>query len=353
MKGRIELGGDFDLSFEQMTPCENNLFSRMEAYCTEWFDSGRSAIRSIPIPPKGQILLPEYTCESVIRCFDVECVSFYQIHQDTLRIDMDDLLKKINRETVLVLIPHYFGYLQDMTDMRIIRKKADEDGFLMVEDTTHSILSDRGLLGDYGVASIRKWMPVHQGGVLYSNTRELPETDGFPINMDDTKMEGMLLKHMYVSGVYQDDAVNRRYREISTRFEKELDRQKNIKKISNLARFLVSCFDVDAIVSRRRENYQHLTCYLKGTKFCTIREFRSEECPFCYPIRTENRDSFRSYLIQNRVYAAVHWPFDRIKENERPQAKQMSDEFLSLPIDQRYGETEIRYMMDVISGYGV
>lgn len=353
MKDRIELGGDYDLCFAQMTPCVNNLFSRMKAYRTEWYDSGRSAIRSIPISDTGQILLPEYTCESVIRCFEMERVKFYQVHQDTLKIDMEDLLEKTIRDTALVMIPHYFGYLQDMTDMQMVRKKADENGFLMVEDTTHSILSDRELLGDYGVASIRKWMPVHQGGVLYSRTKDMPETAGAQTNTDDTKMEGMLLKHMYVSGVYQDDAVNQRYREISARFEKELDCQKSVKKISNLARFLVSCFDVDGIISRRKENARHLSNYLKNAKLRTIREFREEECPFCYPVCMENRDEFRSYLIRNRVYAAVHWPFDRIKENERLQAKHMSETFLSLPIDQRYDETEISYMMDVISGYGV
>ena len=46
----MELGSEFDLSFEKITKKENNLYQYLESYMVQWYDSARSAIRTIPHP---------------------------------------------------------------------------------------------------------------------------------------------------------------------------------------------------------------------------------------------------------------------------------------------------------------
>jgi hypothetical protein len=64
-----------------------------------------------------------------------------------------------------------------------------------------------------------------------------------------------------------------------------------------------------------------------------------------------DRDDFRKYLMENSIYCAVHWPFDGLAREERPLAVSLSNNILSLPIDQRYGEKEMAYLANVIDAY--
>ena len=64
-----------------------------------------------------------------------------------------------------------------------------------------------------------------------------------------------------------------------------------------------------------------------------------------------DRDEFRAYLMEHRIYCAVHWPFDGVNEMDRPMGKENAENLISLPIDQRYGYEELEYMASVISAY--
>lgn len=83
-----------------------------------------------------------------------------------------------------------------------------------------------------------------------------------------------------------------------------------------------------------------------------IRNFKKNEVPLAYPIRIRERDKFRTYLMNNKIYCAVHWPFDGFMPDERPNSIFNAKTLISLPIDQRYGDKEINYMLEVISKYG-
>lgn len=153
--------------------------------------------------------------------------------------------------------------IEDQKTLLDIRRIADDHGAIIIEDMTQSLFSEHEVIGDYIVASARKWMAVHQGGILYTGQKG---------------SEG--------SGLYA-----------------------------------VRCFD-------------------------------DSECPLVYPIRVRDRGRFRRYLIENRIYCAVHWPFDGIKEEQRSNAKINAETMLSLPTDQRYGSKEIDHMLEVIHDYG-
>lgn len=84
----------------------------------------------------------------------------------------------------------------------------------------------------------------------------------------------------------------------------------------------------------------------------SIKEFNNSECPFVYPIHVNNKDELRRYLIDHRIYCAVHWPFDGIGLKMRQQAVLNAQTLISLPIDHRYGLKEFSYMMEVLSQFG-
>lgn len=348
MKSKIELGSEFNLSLNELSVVENNLFSYLGKYKTEWFDYGRSAVRHIPIHGKRKILLPEFICESVILCFPREDISFYRI-DEKLQIDLSDLVSKLDESVGAIYVVHYFGYLQDPRVLQIIRDKADMYGCIVIEDTTQSLFSEHIIYGDYVIASVRKWMPVPQGAVLYASNRELPSVDGIPENTDNTRAYGMILKEMFLKTGYDTNA---KYREIFSKCEKLIDSTSEVKCISQFARYIIGCIDVKKVIEKRKINYNRLRKGLQEKGLMPIKKLDADECPLAYVVRVNNRDEFRNYLMKNRIYCAVHWPFDGIKKELRCNAIDNSNTLLSLPIDQRYGNIEIDYMIDIICKYG-
>lgn len=348
MENRIELGSEFNLSPNALCKTENNLFYYLRDYKTQWFDYGRSAIRHIPIQKEKTVLLPEFICESVTNCFPKEHISFYRI-DDQFLIDVDDLVSKVNEDTGCIYLAHYFGFLQEANSLKIIRQLADRYQITVIEDTTQSLFSPHALCGDYALASVRKWMPLPMGGVLYSSRKELPDCGMYRQNCDNSRVYGMILKDMFLKMGYD---TNEKYREIFENAEQMADTAGEVRLISDFARFAVGCVDIAELVSKRKANAARLEKGLREFGISMIRQFSENECPLALPLRINNRDNFRRYLIQNRIYCAVHWPFDGLIPEERPNGQYNSKTLISMPIDQRYGETEIDYMIEVIRKYG-
>lgn len=175
---------------------------------------------------------------------------------------------------------------------------------------------------------------------------ELPEISYCQANVDNTKAYGMVLKNMFLKNGYD---TNLKYWEI---FVKSEDNIKDICVISDFARFLIKCESIKALIDKRKSNVLKLSYGLEEIGINGIRKFDTMECPLVYSLRVKNRDDFRRYLMDNRIYCAIHWSFDGYKPEERPNGIYNAKTLISLPVDQRYGDKEISYLLDVISKYG-
>lgn len=347
----MELGGYYSLSLTDLSIKENNIFSYLSGDVTSlYFDSGRSAIRSIAraICNDGLVLLPEYICKSVSDCFVNQRILYYKIKRD-FSVDVDDLKGKVSNKVKAILLMHYFGAVQPDADLLEIRRIADSAHCIVIEDTTHSIFSRAFTIGDYQVCSIRKWMPIARGGVLYSQDDKLGllnlDFDSFSNN---DYVGGMILKDMFLNNLL---SCNTTYRRIFEEGEKCLDSQNVILRISDLSRFLAACVDISEVVDRRKRNYKLLLDALANKGISPAIGIKSMDCPLVFPLRVSKRDELRQYLKSKRIYCAVHWPFDGIQRELRTMAEANGNELISIPIDQRYDKTHIDYLIEAILGY--
>lgn len=342
----MELGSEYNLKLSGLNIVSDNFFSFIMNYKYVLLDSGRSAIKLIKTK-QGKILFPEYICESVITCFNLEDILFYRIRPD-FSIDETDLFDKLGEEVKAVLVVHYFGAQQPQETLNKLRLKADEQNILIIEDTTQSLFSIKKTVGDQMVASVRKWMPIPGGGVLYSS-RKLPKHKELKVSLDNERTYAMVLKDLFLEERLD---CNTLYREIFEGCEGRLDRQKEIYLISDFSKFIMACVSITEIIRKRRENYEYLKIRLADLKMQPAVLLKEGDVPFAFPIRVTQRDRFRQYLLESKIYCAVHWPYFGEKMEERKQAALNADTLLSLPIDQRYGQKDMDYMIDVIAGYG-
>lgn len=148
--------------------------------CCTYFYSGRyalaAAMTALKLTPSQIVLLPAYNCWVEIDPFirSGAKVDWYRVNKD-FSIDVEDIFCRIRPETRAILIIHYFGFPQPLDE---ILKVCKERKIVLIEDCAHALLSNDGdtplgSKGDMAIFSLRKTVPIPDGGCLLINNKEL------------------------------------------------------------------------------------------------------------------------------------------------------------------------------------
>lgn len=296
-------------------------------------------------------MLPGYICQSVIDAFEQEdyFISFYNINKD-FSIDIDDVNRKLDDTVDIFFLMHYFGKLQRDDDLRTIRNLCRNCSTAIVEDTTHSILTRTQTIGDYCVASLRKWFALPDGGVAYRGSGEL---DDAPLcnnrSFANARAAGMFLKGLYLDRLVD---VNEIYRDLFAKAEEWMDEESEAGAISEFSKQLLAAFHVGNAARRRNENAKYLAENI-NSRFVkpALGTYNSVEFPIFYPLYVDNRDEFRSYLNRHHIYCPVHWPIEDKRLLEFTHVQHISERLISIPIDQRYDLAAMEYICRIINQY--
>src|SRR6185312_16171151 len=142
--------------------------------------SGRSAIRlallDARIGPGDCFLVPNYYCPTMVA--PAEAVGarpvFYPITA-AREPDLQWLREQRFEGRVAMLAAHFFGLPIPLTE---VRRWCDERNIVLIEDCAHAFFGNHagtpvGATGDYAVASLPKFFPVLEGGMLASRHRRI------------------------------------------------------------------------------------------------------------------------------------------------------------------------------------
>lgn len=337
---RYEIGSEFHLCDSLRQADTQSIFDYLAAYNTLYFDSGRSALRFLLQSIRcKKVLLPGYICQSVRDCFAPDCQAvYYEIDQD-LKINWSDLLEKCTEDVDVVYLHYFNGYIGGEYDFKALQEKKQEKGFVILEDTTHSLFSAARTAGDYCVCSLRKWFPVADGGVLYSKNslaaEDLPENTWWA-----EKTGAMAAKDRYLRGM---DECKQSFLDTFACTEECLDGQAAPFAMSASSRERLKAIDCPSLAKTRQNNFRILKA---GIREPVTASGGNEQVPLFFTIRVENRDQMRKYFAQNNVYCPVHWPLYGELYSCSTAVQNHASE-LSIPIDQRYGEADMLYICDV------
>ena len=360
------IGGDFGLSLAKLYEPDRQDFraffdTEERAYIL--FDSGRSALKrclqDLAFNRNEIFLLPSYICPAVLQPFNELHVhyEFYEV-DDQLRINVESIKRKMRRNVRGLLIIHYFGF-------PVATEFSDYWGEfqnrpILVEDCSQALLTRQdgkwlGRRGDYSFTSLRKWLPVPDGAWLFSK-HELPDID---LSSEKTgflskRMLGIILKDAYLKQEYTSEEEYQSYLRLLREAEAALDAQSDIVGISDWTVKLLNKFDWQAIMSSRQHNYRRLVSCLEDIK--AIRPLFPElprgVCPLGFPIivnSPEGRDRLKEFLVQHGIYPPIHWKLPmEVNETEFLESWNLSRRILTIPIDQRYSETEMEYICNVL-----
>ena len=327
-----------------------------------------------------EILCPAFNCgheiEPLLRAG--VSVSCYNIGKD-LQIDLESLENKITRQTRAVLIIHYFGFPQPIHEIREICNKKD---VLLIEDCAHALFSSHGeeaigSEGDLAIFSLRKTLPLPEGGGLLINNPELakpPELSPPSFISSRTKTLDLVKKSLYIKSVRQGSMLSRLASVMMVPLvrimqfvgekgffsaaiyydpdDEQLDFDTRILSwaMSDTSHKIIGNINSEVIVEKRRENFLMLSGLVNKLKNCrpVYENLPEGVCPLYFPILVYNRDEIIDALHEQNIFAAPWWEYFHpdVTWDAFPEAVFLKDHMMVLPVHQDIDITQIKKMAE-------
>lgn len=305
------------------------------------YSTGRDALQALMKLGRARhgwrrLWLPSYFCQDVVRSL-LGCGLDCCVYPDHPLRSAPDLSLDVGRADV-VFIANYFG-LREGVDVAGLKQR----GAAIVEDHTHDPWSRWASesQADYCIASLRKTLPLPDGGALWSprgaTLPTKPELSASRARAADEKLQAMLLKRLYLQGHSIDREA---FRSLAIRGEQGLETG-GPSDVSPLLRAVLHVFPVDEWRSTRRSNWNAFLEVAGASDHVRVVEPANKDCvPFsCIVLLPSEgiRNAVRASLIDARIYPAILWTLEQpaisgIDED----ASNVSKRMLSLHCDGRY-----------------
>jgi hypothetical protein len=227
-------------------------------------------------------------------------------------------------------------------------------GIPVIEDHSHDPFSSwaRNSTAAYVVASLRKSLPLPDGGLLWSPAgRELPEPEGPENSGAGQKLAAMLLKAGWLAG---QPVPKESFRALQRRGEDAL--LGSAGPASTVTQALLPLLDVLGIRAASSRNAGALREALDGrTGEASI--LGSGGAADAAPFRVQlvlpspaERDAMAEHLAGNRIFAPVHWRQDRHGWwSGDEEAATLADRMITLPVDHRCSSDDVSRMAEVVT----
>jgi len=249
-----------------------------------------------------------------------------------------------------VLLVNYFGLRG-----REVLDTLDLGEAALIVDHTHDPWSDwaNEVRADYAVASLRKTLPVPDGGVLWS-PRGLPLPATPPLTPTrsiaaDAKWKAMRLKGHYLAG---EGVAKADYRALAAEGEAAIAAGP-VSAMHPATAARLPAFPVAGWRERRRRNHRVLSEALSEVAGLTVLQ-PAAGCPFsAFAVFAEPAacERARSALVEARCYPAVLWPMaEPLLDGVPDEHRALGERSLSIHCDMRYGADDMTRIAEVVAG---
>lgn len=269
-----------------------------------------------------KIALPFFLCDSVknlCKKKNVE-IQYYHIDNKFLPDDID-----IKEDEWLYLVNFYGQLSKDQ-----IKEYVKKYKYVIVDQA--QAYFEYPIQNVDTIYTCRKFFGVPDGAFLYTNA-EL-ERD-FPYDISFERMRFLL-------GRYEKSA-SEFYNEYTA--NNKLFSEEDIKRMSKLTNNLLHGIDYGVVKETRTKNYEYLFDAFSGKNKLDIKKIQGA---YAYPLYVENGEKLRKKLIDKKVFVPKLWPNVLNEVSKDSIEYKLADNIIPLPCDQRYGEKEMRYIVDII-----
>lgn len=268
------------------------------------------------------IYLPYFLCSSVVDVCKKYSVSlhFYSIREDFTPIVPDSF-----SGSDWLYVVNYYGQL--------------DDAFLLS-------LREKNVIIDNAQAFFR--MPLPDVPTLYTCRKFFGVSDGSYLYTTKLLERNLEIDESYnrmgfVLGRFERPA-SEFYQEASD--NNDFFSSQPVKQMSPLTKNCLKAIDYELVRTRRNKNFSYLhSVFGPDNRLSLV----NPDGAFAYPLYHEDGMRIRKQLAQNKIYIPTLWPnvLDSCSENSIEY--QYAANIFPLPVDQRYGEDEMKMMVEGIN----
>ena len=269
------------------------------------------------------VLLPYYTCEVMLEPLRKLGISysFYAIDPG-----LEPATLPVLHDKEAFVYTNYYGLKQ-----HAVEQLAKHYGPRLIVDNSQAFFAPR-INGIDTFYSARKFFGVADGAYVYADT---PLDIELPRDESCSRMSHLLTRiDTCAESGYGDYLLH----------EEQLCNQP-IKSMSRLTEHILCSIDYEQVRQRRITNYMVLKRALYGSNKLSLDA--SESVPMVYPYWTENGDTLRDELRQQRIYIAKYWK-NVLDWNSPALEQSLANDLLALPVDQRYTPADIETIIPLI-----
>lgn len=270
-----------------------------------------------------KIFLPKFLCASVgysCKKLSVE-VEYYSVGEDLLPI-----LK--NGYDGWIYIVNYYGQLNN----KIIQYYKNKYNNIIVDNV--QAYFQEPCIGVDTIYSCRKFLGVTDGAFLYS---DLLLDDSLQKDESWDRVEHILGSFEQGASSFYD-----RYSCGEEKFE-----EIPVREMSKLTRNFLHGIDYSTVEEKRTTNFSYLHKELYRLNKLNL---SIPDGPYMYPLYINKGYQIREKLRQQHIFIPTLWPdvFNLCREDELEY--DMAKNILPLPIDQRYGVSDMEYIVKELLG---
>ena len=346
--GRREIGSEFHWDPAVIAPARDSpLPQRFELFAT-----GCGALSTVlrELAPRGRLHVPSFFCMGVAEALSADVPITWYRHLPDGQGPRLTTLHAVPGDVVLA--QNLFG--RDEQEPWDAWMRA-HPGVTVVEDHSHDPFSDwaRASTAPYAVASLRKTLPLPDGGLLWSpRGLDLPAPRGPESPGAHLKLAAMLLKAAWLGGrAVPRDA----FRALQQRGEQAL--LGSAGPASTLTATVLPLLDVAGLRAASTRNAHALIEALAGGSqaWRILTGGPAGAAPFRVQLLCAAetvRDALLAHLAGQRIFAPVHWRQDRAGVWSGDEAAaDLADRILTVPVDHRCGPGDVRRVAEVLGAF--
>ena len=274
---------------------------------------------------KKSIYIPYYYCPSTIEAIKKTGVSvkFYHIDKSFMPANLPD--EKDN----IVLLVDYFGVCTDLLE-EIVKTYNNSE---VIIDKAHAFFTKPIIRNHtHNLYSAKKFFGIPDGSYLISSTlfekdNHLSYANGYANYLLKAYEEG-------TNSVYAE--------------KKEIDKilADNYGNMSSLSIGLLQNVDYDRVEARRTRNYRTLYGAFSGINELTVPK---RVAAYQFPLLLSVKGSIaKKKLIEKKIFVSTLWAGHDLKVNGNGFELNMMENGVFLPIDQRYNDKDMEYIINCV-----
>ena len=289
-------------------------------------NSGKNCIEYILLYRNyTKVYVPYYTCDVVYKPLKKLGIA-YEFYHINIHLEIAQEIHLKPGEALLYT--NYYGLKQ-----WYVEKLAQQYGNSLIVDNSQAFYA-KPLEGIDTFYTSRKFFGVPDGAYLYTDAVLNEE---FEQSISYDRFDHLLKRIDLSAGEGFGD-----YHK-----NEDLLEPQPIQKMSKLTRRMMQGIDYEAAAQKRRNNYQMLHERL-GKENNLELLLVGNAVPMVYPFLVKEK-GLREKLIENKVFIARYWP--NVLEGTKPGDIDylLASLMQPLPIDQRYGEEEMKRIIEIIN----